>query len=168
VLGRIVEARGGQPYEKYVQDEILVPINITRMKIGKSLASKRFSNEVQYYDVEFAKDVNSVFDGQPKKVQRPDGGFYLEAMDAHGGWIASAPDIARFARFADPAPYGGGNWAFEGGLSGTRTRVDRRGGVVVAVLFNTSPVKDLDKLVDNVITGVSVWPSRNLWAKYGY
>ncbi len=168
ILGRIVEARGGKSYQKYVRDEILAPINITQMRIGKSLASGRFANEVQYYDVEFAKDVNSVFDGEPKKVQWPDGGFYLEAMDAHGGWIASAPDIARFARFANPAPYGGGNWAFEGGLPGTRTRVDRRGDVVVAVLFNTSPVEDLDKLVDNVIAGVSAWPSKDLWKKYGY
>ncbi len=163
ILGRIVEARGGKAYEKYVQDEILTPINITKMRIGKSLASNRFSNEVQYYDVEFHKDVNSKFDGDPKKVQRPDGGFHLEAMDAHGGWIASAPDIARFARFAT-----GGKWSFGGSLPGTSTLVDRRGDVVVAVLFNTRPVKDLDNLIDNMISSVSVWPTKNLWEKYGY
>jgi len=33
----------------------------------------------------------------PEKVRWPYGGFCLEAMDAHGGWIASAVDLARFA-----------------------------------------------------------------------
>ena len=34
----------------------------------------------------------------------PYGGFFLEAMDAHGGWLASAIDLGRFAAvFNDPA-----------------------------------------------------------------
>jgi N-acyl-D-amino-acid deacylase len=32
-----------------------------------------------------------------KRVPWPYGGFCLESMDAHGGWIASAIDLARFA-----------------------------------------------------------------------
>ena len=32
-----------------------------------------------------------------KQVPWPYGGFCLESMDAHGGWIASAVDLARFA-----------------------------------------------------------------------
>src|SRR5690606_30194909 len=31
------------------------------------------------------------------RVAWPYGGFHLEAMDAHGGWIASAVDLVRFA-----------------------------------------------------------------------
>ena len=31
----------------------------------------------------------------------PYGGFHLEAMDAHGGWIASVVDLARFAAALD-------------------------------------------------------------------
>ncbi len=37
------------------------------------------------------------------EVPAPYGTFHLEAMDAHGGWIASAPDLVRFAcAFDDP------------------------------------------------------------------
>jgi N-acyl-D-amino-acid deacylase len=32
-----------------------------------------------------------------EKVPWAYGGWYLEAMDAHGGWIASAVDLAKFA-----------------------------------------------------------------------
>ncbi len=34
-------------------------------------------------------------------VPPPYGAFYLEAMDAHGGWLASAEDLARFAAALD-------------------------------------------------------------------
>jgi N-acyl-D-amino-acid deacylase len=37
----------------------------------------------------------------PRQVPWPYGGFCLESMDAHGGWIASAVDLARFAAAAD-------------------------------------------------------------------
>src|SRR5206468_5725413 len=35
--------------------------------------------------------------GARNRVSWPYGGFCLESMDAHGGWIASAVDLARFA-----------------------------------------------------------------------
>lgn len=172
ILGRIIHAQGGQTYESYVKQKVLDPIRITNMKIGKSLASGRFPNEVQYYDVPFASDVNSVFDGEPEKVQRPDGGFYLEAMDAHGGWIGSAMDIARFARFANPEPYGaGGNWSHQGGLTGTSTIVTRSGDEVIAIFFNhqnRATGDDLAALADGARDSVSRWPAVDHWGKYGY
>ena len=36
-------------------------------------------------------------EGDERRVPWPYGGFCLESMDAHGGWIASAVDLARFA-----------------------------------------------------------------------
>ena len=38
-----------------------------------------------------------VGDRPADKVPRPYGAWYLEAMDSHGGWIASAVDLVRFA-----------------------------------------------------------------------
>src|SRR5688572_1989506 len=116
ILGRVIEARSGKSYEDYVQDAVLAPIGISQMRVGHSLSSQRFPNEVQYYSPPFTADVTPVFPSPPApaQVQYPDGGSHIEAMDAHGGWIATAIDTARFARFANPQPYGG-NWAFEGG-----------------------------------------------------
>src|SRR6185437_16571304 len=53
--------------------------------------------EVAYYDQPPDKLARSVFADVEQKVPWPDGGFYLEAMDAHGGWIGSTPDVLRFA-----------------------------------------------------------------------
>ena len=43
----------------------------------------------------------SVFPEVTEEVDWPDGGFYLEAMDAHGGWIGSAIDLLRFTTALD-------------------------------------------------------------------
>jgi N-acyl-D-amino-acid deacylase len=100
VLGRVLEAVSGQPYERFVQEHVLAPAGITRMRVGASLS--RAPGEVRYY---MAGDerAESVFPGTPRKVPWPYGGFHLEAMDAHGGWIASAVDLARFAAALDDA-----------------------------------------------------------------
>jgi N-acyl-D-amino-acid deacylase len=100
VLGRLIEKVTGQSYEKYVQEKILAPIGIKRMQIGASLDGKQATNEVRYYPNDQAEAEN-VFPGEPRKVPWPYGGFHLEAMDAHGGWIASAIDLARFAAALD-------------------------------------------------------------------
>src|SRR5262249_36305051 len=43
----------------------------------------------------------NIFGEASTKVPWPYGGFHLEAMDAHGGWIASAVDLVRFASALD-------------------------------------------------------------------
>jgi len=35
-------------------------------------------------------------------VEEPYGAWFLEAMDAHGGWLASAPDLLRWSMVMDP------------------------------------------------------------------
>jgi N-acyl-D-amino-acid deacylase len=98
VLGRVIEAVSGQPYETFVQEKVLAPIGIRRMRVGATLAST--PDEVHCYTPDGSKG-DSVFPGTPKKVPWPYGGFYLEAMDAHGGWIAAVTDLARFAAALD-------------------------------------------------------------------
>jgi N-acyl-D-amino-acid deacylase len=81
---------------------VLAPVGIKRMRLGASLESKRADGEVRYY-ASGDETTESVFGEHPEKVRWPYGGFCLEAMDAHGGWIASAVDLARFAAsFHDP------------------------------------------------------------------
>jgi len=102
VLGRIIEKISGQSYEKFVQEHIMAPVGVKRMRLGRSLDGLQAPGEVRYYMVGDEMG-DSVFPDGPRKVLWPYGGFNLEAMDAHGGWIASAVDLARFAaRLDDP------------------------------------------------------------------
>lgn len=100
VLGRVIEKVAGESYESYVKRAVLEPAGITRMRIGRSLLADRAPDEVRYYDNASAA---SVFPGGGT-VSMPYGGFYLEAMDAHGGWIASAVDLLRFVTAVDGLP----------------------------------------------------------------
>jgi N-acyl-D-amino-acid deacylase len=102
VLGRVIEKLTGETYEAHVRGKILAPLGITRMRLGATLDGQQVPGEVRYY-TRGNSTSNSVFpDGG--KVPVPYGGFFLESMDAHGGWIASAIDLVRFAAaFNDPA-----------------------------------------------------------------
>lgn len=102
LLGRIIEKVRGQPYEKYVQAEVLKPLGITRAKIGGSLAGERAAGEVKYYDAKDGEATAVVGPGAGvRKVPISYGNWRQETLDSHGGWIASAPDLARFAAAFD-------------------------------------------------------------------
>jgi N-acyl-D-amino-acid deacylase len=101
LAGRVIEAVSGQSYGEFVQRQFLHPIGIRDMRLGKTLASERAPREVKYY---FPKDGTGPAVVGPrlgKPVPVPYGTWYLEAMDANGGWIASAPDLVRFAAAHD-------------------------------------------------------------------
>lgn len=95
LLGRVIEKLTGQPYDEYVKKHVLAPLGVTTMSIGRTRLEGRQKNEVRYYSA-FAGE--SVFaDDLHQRVPHPYGAWYLEAMDSHGAWIASAIDLVRFA-----------------------------------------------------------------------
>lgn len=102
LLGRVIETVTGAGYEQYVREQVLAPLGIRSMRLGKTRLPDRYvPDEVRYYDPEQGPSVFAADLGQ--SVPQPYGAFYLEAMDAHGGWLASALDLARFATaFDDP------------------------------------------------------------------
>lgn len=139
LLGRIIEKLSGKSYEQFIKDEVFTPCGISNMSIGGSTLAERKPNEV-------------VYTGQ--------GGFSpyvynVPRMDAHGGWIGSATDLARFivrvngvsgkadilqpstittmiTRSVPSSRYAcgwgvndAGNWWHTGGIPGTATEIIR-------------------------------------------
>lgn len=101
LLGRIVQKASGMSYEDYVKQYVLRPLGIRAMAVGRTRLEGRREGEVCYYHPGEGRSVFAVDLNEP--VARPYGTWYLEAMDAHGGWIASAVELARFAcAFDDP------------------------------------------------------------------
>lgn len=101
LLGRVIEKLTDQSYEDYVKENVLAPIGITTMRIGDTHLKGRAKNEVRYYQPGTGKSVFQKTLGQEVPWQY--GAWHLEAMDSHGGWIASATDLAKFAAaFDDP------------------------------------------------------------------
>jgi CubicO group peptidase (beta-lactamase class C family) len=87
LLGRVIEHKTGMSYEEYIQKFILSPLGIKRMQIGHSNFEKRAPGEVIY----------------ESKKESAYGSFNLENMDSHGGWLASSPELVRFAAAFDDA-----------------------------------------------------------------
>jgi len=101
LLGRVIEQISGLDYESYVQQEVLAPLGITTMRLGATRLEGRAPHEVRYYQPGRSRSVFASDLGQT--VAGPYGGWNIEAMDAHGGWIATATDLAKFAAaFDDP------------------------------------------------------------------
>lgn len=100
LLGRIIEDTSGQAYENYVREKVLNPIGIISTQVGRMPREDRAPNEVRYYDHK-QRVATAPFGprrGQtvPNPYARP-----IQVMDAHGGWISSAVELARFAAAFD-------------------------------------------------------------------
>ncbi|MEO8085216.1 MAG: serine hydrolase [Bacteroidota bacterium] len=103
VLGRVIEKITGQNYEDYMLNTIIHPLGITDMHLGHNLMADQLPNEVNYYDYPGALLTNSVYDNTTQ-VPWPYAGFNIEAMDAHGGWVASGEDMCRLLCAIDKFP----------------------------------------------------------------
>jgi N-acyl-D-amino-acid deacylase len=95
LLGRVIEKVSGKGYEDYVKENVLAPLGIERMQLGKTLLTDRAPGEVRYYAEGEGPAVMGPRLGKPAPLAY--GAWCLESMDSHGGWIASAEDLVRFA-----------------------------------------------------------------------
>lgn len=85
ILGRVIEKLTGVPYQQHVRDAILAPSGVTTMRIAGNSLEERAPGEVIYYGAgrENPYDMN------------------IRRMDSHGGWLATARDLAIFASHVD-------------------------------------------------------------------
>jgi CubicO group peptidase (beta-lactamase class C family) len=88
VLGRVIEKVTGKSYSAYVQENVLKPSGITTMQLAGNTQADRRAGEVVYY-------------GQGGEDPY---GWQVNRMDAHGGWLATATDLVRFAVHVDGFP----------------------------------------------------------------
>ena len=89
------------PYEEYVRARVLQPVGATRTRQGRTRMGDALPDEVKYYLPGANASMGpSVFPGEGA-VPTAYGGFYLEAMDSHGGWVSSTVDLLRFLTGVD-------------------------------------------------------------------
>ncbi|MFK7970469.1 MAG: serine hydrolase domain-containing protein, partial [Bacteroidia bacterium] len=91
-LGLVIEEITGQSYESYVKEFVLDPIGACDMYIGKNMRADKREREGEYKGNGFRAP--SIYGGA-LTLPWEYGGWNLEAMDAHGGWIATARDLVR-------------------------------------------------------------------------
>jgi len=95
LLGRILESVTGCDYSDVVRREVLEPLHATRLRLGRT--RERSSHETAYHEDTEARGPSVFADQLGTPVPTPYGAWCLEAMDAHGGWLASAEDLVRLS-----------------------------------------------------------------------
>lgn len=154
VLGKIIERKSGMKYEDYVKTTLFEPLGMCDIGLGKNLLADKLEREGEY---------NAPFTtlscyGTGATVPWQYGGYNIEAMHAHGGWVATSSDLTRLILATDGfssvpdilssttittmrtpstanAYYGKGwsvnsvpNWWHTGSLNGTATFICRTSG----------------------------------------
>lgn len=99
-LQKVIEAASGKSYEDYTCDDVLRPVGIMDMHIGRSFFSDRLSNEVKYYESDQSEMVQA-FDGSGRMVPKPYGGNPIELLGSAGGWISSSVELAKLMVLID-------------------------------------------------------------------
>lgn len=97
VLGKVIEKISGMSYEKYIETAVLKPAGIKNIYLGKNLLEYKKYREAEYSST--STTLSCYGDG--KKVPWQYGGFNIEAMNAHGGWIATAADLTKLMLSVD-------------------------------------------------------------------
>jgi CubicO group peptidase (beta-lactamase class C family) len=77
VLGRVIERLSGEPYVRYVRQNLLLPVGVRDMQIGTRQTAPE---EVHYYGHD---------GGDPYDMP-------MQRLDSHGGWIATPTDMTRW------------------------------------------------------------------------
>ena len=183
LLGRIIEKKSGQTYENYVRQNVLAPCGITEMVIGKNKLSQQRSREVRYYP-DSAYDLNvERFDSHGGWIASPiDLARFMVRVDGQ----SSKPDIISGSsrttmltkagikdKDGNDPNYGLG-WScnpqsHNGAMNGTLSiMAATSGGYTYSVVINTRPsddtyANDLAKTMANILSGVSSWPSHDLF-----
>ena len=93
VLGALIEKVTGSTYASYATKSVLTPAGADGIVQGQTIWPT--DREVVYYDYPGATSGQDVFATNLKAYTNPYGNFYLEAMAAHGAWVASPVDLLR-------------------------------------------------------------------------
>jgi CubicO group peptidase (beta-lactamase class C family) len=101
VLGAVIEKVTGKTYAKYATSSVLAPAGAAGIVQGRTIWAA--DREVVYYDYPGSGFFTGqdVFATSLNAYTNPYGNFYLEAMAAHGAWVASPVDLLRFQAAID-------------------------------------------------------------------
>jgi CubicO group peptidase (beta-lactamase class C family) len=165
ILGKVLEAVTHQSYEAWVRQHVLEPSGVLEAHLGHNLPAAYLERESSYLS---RYRMRSCYNNSGRQVPAAYGGFNLEAMNAHGGWLFSARDLVRLALAADGfdsrpdllsaattqrmtqpstvTPHyakgwmlDGGTWWHTGHLDGTASLLERTAnGYTWAILLNTA------------------------------
>lgn len=95
LLSEIIEHVSGQPYDKFIKEEVLIPAGCYDMHIAGNYYEDRLENEVRYYTHEGDGKFIEEYTDSGKTVERCYGGNNIPLLSGAGAWCGSPAEIAR-------------------------------------------------------------------------
>ena len=90
------EKVSGKSYEQYIRQHVLQPVGARDTRVGRTLLADRLPREV-WYDAGGQTGLAILGPQRGKPVSMAYGAWPVEVLDSHGGLVATAPDLVRFA-----------------------------------------------------------------------
>ncbi|NLU38306.1 MAG: beta-lactamase family protein [Bacteroidales bacterium] len=94
-LGEIINRVTQQPFDEYIKNEILSPMGIFDIQLANNRFEERFPNEAKYY-LPYGDSLILSYTGDSSLVSKMYGGNDVHLLGTAGGWVASAPELAKF------------------------------------------------------------------------
>lgn len=100
ILGKVIEKVSKMSYEDYVKLNVLYPLGIYDMQLGRSFYEEKAENEVSYYENRSYGKVLA-YNSNHDYVSRIYGGNDINSLGAAGGWISSPAGLLRLVTTID-------------------------------------------------------------------
>ena len=100
ILGKVIEKITRMTYEDYVKLNVLYPLEIYDMQLGRSFYEEKAPNEVTYYENRSYGKVLA-YNSNRDWVTRIYGGSDIRSLGAAGGWISSPAGLLRLVSAID-------------------------------------------------------------------
>ena len=103
LLSLIIEEITGETYESWTQENVLKPCGCVDFHIGGNYLEDRLQGETKYY-CHGKEELAPSIECRDSLVVRCYGGSNITALSGAGGWVASAPELAKFVCSIDNIP----------------------------------------------------------------
>ena len=100
LLSMLIERVTGEPYEEWMQENVLKAAHCDDMHLAFNYYKDRYPGETRYYMQPNDKPV-SRYDNAGVSVPRCYGGNDIRALQGAGAWVTSVPELARFVASID-------------------------------------------------------------------
>ena len=100
ILGEVISRLSGMDYEDYVELNILQPLGIMDIYLGKSFRNEGIRNEVTYYIPDSYHKVLA-YNSFTELAEREYGGTDIRTLGAAGGWVASPAEFLKLVTAID-------------------------------------------------------------------
>ena len=92
-LSMVIEKVSRQPYEEFIQENVLHPAGCTGFRLGGNYYADKYPEEVRYY-VQKDDEPAEEFNNSGRKVPRCYGGNDVSGLLGAGAWVGSTPELA--------------------------------------------------------------------------